>query len=137
MRQFKIGDQDFGIDPATSSFTIDTTDPERPTITIDLSGDRSVFDPLAADEDPEWSWVLYPPDFYLHSFPAEIDPTTGIATAHVTRDDIDEYEFAIYMMEHNAIDDVRVTLVPDKSLAISGRVDLFGEVHDFVINWRR
>lgn len=137
MRQFRIGDTDFGIDPETSSFTVDRSDPERPTMTIELSGDPSVFDPLAADEDSEWSWALYPPGFYLRSFPAEIDPSTGTATARVSRDDIDEYEFAIYMMEHNDIDDVRVTLVPEKSLEISGRVDLLGEMHEFVIHWRR
>lgn len=137
MRQFKIGNTDFGIDAVSSTFQLDATDPERPTITIEIAGDQAVFDALKADEDSQWSWALYPPGFYLRSFPAQIDPATGAATARVTRDDIDNYEFAILMMEHNAIDDVSVTLFPDKSLDITGRVDLVGEVDDFVIHWRR
>jgi hypothetical protein len=60
-------------------------------------------------------------------WPDRIDRTHNRATV--------QYEFAIYMMEHNDIDDVSVTLIPDKSVRISGRVDLFGEAHDFVINW--
>ncbi len=137
MQQFKIGSTDFGIDTTTSSFTVDAADPDRPTITIELSGDQSAFDTLSANEDSEWSWALYPPGFYLRSFPAQVDPSTGIATARVKLDDVDNYEFAIYMMEHNNIDDVTVKLIPDKSLEISGRVDLFGEVHDFAIHWQR
>jgi hypothetical protein len=137
MQQFKIGSTDFGIDASTSSFTVDATDPDQPTITIELSGDPSTFEALKADEDSEWSWALYPPGFYLRSFPAQIDPATGIVTARVKRDDIDHYEFAIYMMEHSDIDDVTVQLVPDRSLEISGRVDLFGEIDDFAIRWQR
>jgi hypothetical protein len=137
MQQFKIGSTDFGIDRTTSSFTIDATDPNRPMITIELSGDQATFDALTADEDSEWSWTLYPPGFYLRSFPAQVDPATGVATARVQREDIDNYEFAIYLMEHNDIDDVTVKLIPDQSLEISGRVDLFGEVHDFTIHWQR
>jgi hypothetical protein len=137
MQQFKIGDADFGIDVTTSTFTVDTSDPDRPTITIELAGDQAAFDALSADEDSEWSWALYPPGFYLRKFPAQVDPSTGVATARVQRDDIDDYEFAIYMMEHSDIDDVTVKLIPDKSLEISGRVDLFGEVDDFAIHWQR
>ncbi len=137
MQQFRIGDTDFGIDARTSSFTVDTTDPERPTITIEIFGDQSAFDALTADDDSEWSWALYPPSFYLYSFPAQVDPSTGIATSRVKLDDVDDYEFAIYMMEHNNVDNVTIQLIPDKSLELSGRVDLFGEEHDFAINWQR
>ena len=137
MRQFIIGTTDFGIDPKTSSFTVDTTDPNRPTVTIELSGDQSVFDPLTVDEDSEWSWALYPPGFYLRSFPAQIDPSTGVVTASVKLEDIDKYEFAILMMEHNDIDDVRIKLIPQKSLKVLGRIDLFGEERDFAIHWQR
>ncbi|MDZ7616845.1 MAG: hypothetical protein U1E05_07575 [Patescibacteria group bacterium] len=137
MQQFTIGSTDFGIDATASSFTVDNTTPNRPTITIELSGNQSVFDALTADDDSEWSWAVYPPGFYLRSFPCQVDPSRGIATARLTLDDIDDYDFAIYMMEHNNIDDVTVKLIPDKSLQISGRVDLFGEDHDFAINWLR
>jgi hypothetical protein len=137
MHQFKIGNTDFGIDAATSTFTVDTSDPKRPTITIELAGDPATFAALSADEDSEWSWALYPPGFYLRKFPAQVDPSTGIVTARVKRDDIDNYEFAILMMEHNAIDDITVKLIPDKSLEVSGRVDLFGEVDNFAIHWQR
>jgi hypothetical protein len=137
MQQFKIGSTDFGIDATASSFTVDRTNPDRPTITIELCGDQSTFDSLTADDDSEWSWALYPPGFYLRSFPAQVDPATGIATARVKLDDTDDYEFAIYMMEHNNIDNVTVKLIPDSSLEISGRVDLFGEAYDFAIHWQR
>ena len=137
MQQFKIGNTDFGIDAATSTFTVDTTDPQRPTITIEIAGDPSIFEALSADEDSEWSWALYPPGFYLRKFPAQIDPSTGVVTARVELDDVDHYEFAILMMEHNSIDNVMVKLVPDKSIEITGRVDLIGEPNDFAIHWQR
>jgi hypothetical protein len=136
-RQFKIGSTDFGIDAATSTFAVDTTDPDRPTITVELAGDQATFDAISADEDSEWSWALYPPGFFLRSFPAQVDPATGVATARVRLDDLDHYEFGIYMMEYSDIDNVAVKVVPDKSLEVTGRVDLLGEVDDFVIRWQR
>jgi hypothetical protein len=137
MQQFKIGSTDFGIDATTSSFIVDSTDPERPTINIEIAGDPSLFEALSADEDSEWSWALYPPGFYLRKFPAQIDPATGVVTAHVQLDDVDNYEFAILMMEHNNIDNVTVKLVPDKSIEVTGHVDLVGDPHDFAIHWKR
>ncbi len=137
MQQFKIGSTDFGIDTATSTFALDTTDPAKPTITIEVAGDPAIFEQLKADEEGEWSWALYPPGFYLRKFPAEVDPATGIATAHVVLDDVDHYEFAILMMEHNNVDNVTVKLVPEKSLEVSGTVDLLGEVDDFTIRWQK
>jgi hypothetical protein len=138
MHEFKIGSTDFGIDTSTSTFTVDMSDPAKPTITIEVAGDPAIFEKLSADEDGEWSWALYPPGFYLRKFPAEVDPATGIVTARVQRfDDIDNYEFAILMMEHNAIDNITAKLTPDKSLEVSGSVDLFGEVDDFAIRWQK
>jgi hypothetical protein len=137
MQQFKIGSMDFGIDTATSTFAVDMSDPAKPTITIEVAGDPAIFEQLKADEEGEWSWALYPPGFYLRKFPAEVDPATGIATAHVVLDDVDNYEFAILMMEHNNVDNVTVKLVPEKSLEVSGTVDLLGEVDDFTIRWQK
>jgi hypothetical protein len=137
MQQFTIGSTDFGIDTATSTFALDTSDPAKPTITIEVAGDPAIFERLKADEEGEWSWALYPPGFYLRKFPAEVDPATGIATAHIVLDDVDNYEFAILMMEHNAIDNITVKLVPDKSLEVTGSVDLLGDVDDFAIRWHK
>lgn len=41
------------------------------------------------------------------------------------------------MMEHNLIEEMDVEAIPNKYLAVSGTVDVFGEIHDFKIEWRR
>jgi len=137
MKRFTIGDTEFGIDVATSSFDVDVSDAESPTITIEIAGDLSTFDLLTVDDDSEWSWALHPPAFCLRGYPLRIEPSSDTVSAHVMRDDLDKYEFSIYMMEHNLIEEMDVEVIPNKYLAISGRVDMFGEIHDFRIEWKR
>ncbi|NND97015.1 MAG: hypothetical protein HKN47_06765 [Pirellulaceae bacterium] len=134
---FLIDDTDFQIDTDESSFDVDLSDPGNPLLTIEIRGKQCVHDQISEDDASPWSWALYAPHFYLREFPAK--PTTDksqyLATA--TLDDIDDYELAIYMMEHSDIDDVQISVQPNKSLDITGRVDLFGNEHTFAIRWQK
>ena len=102
VKRFTIGNTEFGIDLAASSFDVDTSGAEGPTITIEIAGDRSTFDPLTVDDDAEWSWALHPPAFYLRGFPLTKADSNDAMLAHVKRDDVEDYEFSIYMMEHTS-----------------------------------
>ena len=112
------------------------TEPAKTTITIEIAGDRSTFDPLTVDDDSEWSWALHPPAFCLRGYPLRTLSGETLS-AHVMRDDLEHYEFSIYMMEHNLIEEMDVEVIPNKYLALSGRVDIFGDIHDFRIEWKR
>ena len=41
------------------------------------------------------------------------------------------------MMEHNDLDDVKIEVTADHTLDVTGRVDLFGDTHDFAIRSRK
>lgn len=134
---FVIGDTDFGIDVDESSFEIDDYHPETPLLTIEIMGNGEVFEKLTEQEDSEWSWALDAPHFYIRDFPASPGNQPGDVSATASLDDIDEYELAIYMMEHNDIEDVMIQIKAGTSLDITGKVDLFGETHNFAIRWHK
>ena len=140
MNHFTIGDTDFGIDASYSSCTLDAADPANPKITIKISGDEALFEEkyfADEDEDSEWGWSLHPPTFFLEAFPGKTDQANGQITARVAMDDIDNYEFGVYMMQYHKVDDVSVRIVGDESLEVSGRLLLFDEPHEFSIRWKR
>lgn len=136
MAEFTIDGTDFGIDLAESTFSLDALDGAT-VVNAEIHGNQEQYDSITENEDSEWSWTLYPPHFYLRDFPADVDSATGNGSAQVAIDDLDEYEVAIYLMEHNDVDDVTVKIVPERSLEISGRVFLSGRPHDFTIKWNR
>jgi hypothetical protein len=136
-KSFVIGDTDFGINVDESSFEINNSNPAKPLLTIKVMGSGEVFEKLTAEEDSKWSWALDAPHFYIRDFPASPGDKVGDVSATASLDDIDEYELAIYMMEHSAIDDVKIQIKDSKALDITGKVDLFGEIHNFAIRWHK
>ena len=41
------------------------------------------------------------------------------------------------MMEHSDVYDNKIELDPDNNVKVTGRVDLFGEIYDFKIQWEK
>jgi hypothetical protein len=51
-------------------------------------------------------------------------------------EDADNFDVALYLMEHNDVDAVSIRL-DDHRLEVSGKVDLMGERRDFRILWEK
>jgi len=135
MLKFLIGDTDFKIDTKESNVSYDNSDQDNPLVTMEIVGDNTTFDAITESDDSKWSWALYPPKFYITEYPITIDPLTGIATANADTGDLDKYEFAIYMMEHNNITNVKIIILPSGTIEITGTVDVMGEEYFFLIKW--
>src|SRR5687767_12300321 len=106
---FMLGDTEFGVDAAKSSCKTRQQDGQLwPGFTV--HGDQATYDVIFADEDSPWSWTLHPPRFY-GDFPAKRDDA-GVVEARVTIDDLEEYEVALYLVNHNDVE-VVVRLHPD------------------------
>lgn len=132
MNTFHLDETDFGIDLARSSCSIDEVDGAR-VINVEIHGDDSKYDAITETEDSEWSWTLYPPHLYIHDFPLNDD--YGTLRAKISRDDLDEYEAAIYLIEHNDVDDVDVSVDGSGKLFVSGTVFLSGSPHSFSVDY--
>ena len=137
IESFIIDGTDFGIEIDESAFEIDVSNPEKPRLSIGILGNSARFDKLSEDEDSKWFFALSAPHFYLNDFPATATGKASRFKATASLDDIGEYDLAIYMMEHNDIDDVKIEVRENHSLHITGRVDLFGETCEFAIHWRK
>jgi hypothetical protein len=133
-RVFKIDNTDFRIDQTKSRFKLRRAKNGSATLDAEIHGDESHYETITADEDSPWSWTLYPPHFYLRSFPAKVGKDAGKASAHVTLDDLSEHEAAIYLMEHNDIDNVVIT-VDGPLFQAKGTVLLLGSPLAFSITF--
>lgn len=130
---FRIGETDFGIDSAKSKCSLS---PKRGLVTLDaeIYGDKQEYGRITADEDSPWSWTLYPPHFYLRKVPVEVNGRADAFAAKVTADDLDEYEVAIYLMEHNDVDTVSIE-VDGGEFTANGTVFLSGKPLPFAIRF--
>ncbi len=133
MNTFHLDATDFGINPAKSSCSIDVVD-GVPVINVEIRGDDEKYDAVTEDEDSEWSWTLYPPRLYIHDFPLNDD--SGTMRANISRDDLDEYEAAIYLMEHNDVDEVVLSVDRHGVLQIRGTVFLSGKPRSFSVQYK-
>jgi len=118
MRLIKIGDDRFGIDPHKTRMSYNP-----PKLDMEIVGDPEIFERLHATA--RWSWALYPPKFYLLG---SIVPVN----ARTLKIDVSGLDCALYMMEHNDVWDVEVTIDP-AVLTVSGWVDLLGHSTSFLI----
>lgn len=133
---FKIDDTDFGIDQVKSSFKLKVLKSGEAVIDAEVYGDQQRYDDITEDYDASpWSWTLYPPHFYMRSYPAK-GASAGTFNATVSTDDLDEYEVAIYLMEHNDVDEVEVT-ADRQGFTATGVVFLSGRPHPFSISFTK
>lgn len=118
MDTFKIRNTEFGIGDVQFSI-------EDNLLNLEITGNDHIFDELTEDDECEWDWALYPPKIYFHGV-----PYTGKEIV-VDTDFLNQYEIALYMMEHN---DFTGTLkLSDNSIDICGQVEIDGESLPLVI----
>ena len=134
MNEFTIDQTDFGIDKTKSTFSLDRTG-DQYVLNAEVYGNPDCYDEICAEENSPWGWTLYPPHFYLRDFPAVMDVVTGGGKAKVVMDDLDEFEVAIYLIEHNDVDAVHVSMAPSQSIEVTGQVYLSDHQHEFSIKW--
>ena len=135
MAEFVIGSTNFGVDAAKSSFKLLTKPHGRVVLDVEINGDLSAYDAVSTAEDSEWFWTLYPPRFYLFT-EVERTPEGHNLTVEFSAAEIESVEMAIYMMNHNHVADVILT-IDDNRLTVSGSVDLMGQPAAFRIDWSR
>jgi hypothetical protein len=133
---FRISGTEFGIDQAKSRYRLRTLKSGGAVLDAEIYGDKTQYEKVAGDENSPWSWTLYPPYFYLRSFPAKAGRTAGTYRAKVSIDDLDEYEVAIYLIEHNDVDDVAVK-ADREMIQARGTVFLSGKPHPFSIKFTK
>lgn len=122
MNTFTIDGTEFGINLSESNFELN-----QALLSLEIHGDEQVFTALMDNEDSEWSWALYPPYLYIRS----LETKAGKAALNGDED----FDVALYMMEHNTILEACVSLTSGCGVEISGLVDLMGEEKSFHVRF--
>jgi hypothetical protein len=136
MADFVIAGTEFGIDVQQSRIQLTSRGNEL-LLTLEVHGNPAKFAAIKSDEDSKWSWALYPPHFYIRSYPVPAAARTRTAKVSLKPGDMTNYDIALYMMEHNDVDRVVVTLKGGVEVEVSGRVNLLGKRSPFEIRWSR
>ena len=134
---FKIDDTDFKIDESKSRYSLKLTKSGDAIIDAEIYGEKEQYEKITeVVESSPWSWTLYPPHFYMRSYPAKKHGTAAAFMATVSQDDLDEFEVAIYLISHNDVDEVKVK-ANATTFEASGTVFLSGKPHPFSIVYRK
>ena len=136
MSDFLIGDTNFGVEDKQSRVEFAKAADGQLLLTVEIAGNEKVYQDIKADEDSEWSWTLYPPQFYLRGYPVPEKSKGKERTIKLKPEDSANFDVALYFMEHNEVAGVTL-VVGDDRIEISGRVDLMGEQRKFRIKWTR
>ncbi|MGI4832887.1 MAG: hypothetical protein ACRYFK_05435 [Janthinobacterium lividum] len=67
-------------------------------LTLEINASREITERISADEQAEFGWLLYPPQLYFRDVP--ISQTLGLKQFRVDEQLLDEYDVALYMLEH-------------------------------------
>jgi len=105
-------------------------------LTIEIHGNQKIYEQLRADEVSEWSWTLYPPNFYLREYPIPGNIKSKEIAIKLKSADAARFDVALYLMEHNEVSEVSLK-VAERHLEVSGQVDLMGERKPFRIKWKK
>lgn len=132
--KFRIGETDFGVDLLKSKLVLEVVDGSG-ILTAEIHGDEKQYESITEDEASEWAWTLYPPHFYLRDFPVKFDVLDRRSEVMASNDDLEEYDAAIYLMDHNDLDDIVMSVDSSRSIEISGNVSILGRTRSFEINW--
>jgi hypothetical protein len=134
--EFLIGDTNFGVEREKSRFDLTKAADGRLLLTIEIRGNEKIYDDLSAADDSEWSWTLYPPYFYLRDYPVPETSDGNNVAIKLKAEDSDEFDLAIYLMEHFDVEGVAINVCGDR-IEISGRVNLTDEPRPFSIKWTK
>ena len=104
MNRFIIDGFDFGIDLSRSHIK-----PTANGADIVMVGDDSVIQTLIQTDDGPWSWLISAPMLYFRDF--MFSPCADSAFSRdITDDDLDDFDIALYVMEHCDILPCRIAL---------------------------
>lgn len=135
MGEFVIGDTDFGIDRASVIFDLVPGDDGTVLLTVEFEGREVDFDRIQEERGDQWGWASYPPSFYLRDFPVAA-AGAGTITTVLDRKAYQQYEVALYMMEHNTVEG-SINITAGTQIEIIGQVDLMGKLTPFRIRWSK
>ncbi|MED5595681.1 hypothetical protein [Janthinobacterium sp. P210006] len=124
------------MDAAKSRISVATLANGMREINITIEADDDEFMRLTEDDDAPWSWALYPPSFSLHGLlVAGMDaaPVHGLAVDASSTD----CECSLYMMEYRDVADLCLVELSAQRLALTGKVDFFGDSMPFAIDLPR
>lgn len=115
MATFVIDGFDFGIDSARSMATLNGSK-----LTLKIVGDEIIIANLIKDDDHPWNWLIQPPFIYVTELPCQSDDRESF-TYDITEQDLDNYDIALYVMEHCDILPCRI-VKKGNTLTIAGKV---------------
>lgn len=116
-KKFTIDGFEFGVDVGASSLLIETDTKGTALLSAKICGDAKVIHKL--DVDHAFGWLTFPPTLYFRDLESRQVEGSGF-TAELNREDLDDTEGTIIMVEHRDLDKVQIRVT--KNLSISGRV---------------
>lgn len=124
--QFRIGDYDFSFDLENTTIEIEGNQ----IVDITIKANEGIFEQLCEQEDFEFNYGLYPPEFYARG--VDLDKKRRITINESNQFD---HEIALYFMEHN---DVNIKLnIHDNWILIVGSVFINGKKYPLEIAIRK
>jgi hypothetical protein len=132
MDSFTINGSEFGVNREKSRLGFNPPMSSTRDISLSVYGDNQTYQALTEAEGSEWSWTLYPPHFYLRGFPVPDELPFSVS---LTDKDCEEYDIALYMMEHNFVEAITLSINPGPQVEVRGEVKLSGKIVDFRILW--
>lgn len=122
---FKIGDHDFTIDDDKTIIEVEGNE----IIDLTIKASEVVFDKLCEDEEFEFGYGSYAPEFYAREIPLSND-----GKIEINEKNLYDYEIALYFMEHN---DVNLTILVNKEwILIKGISNVWGTTYPIEIKIR-
>src|SRR5947209_7176792 len=91
---FVIDGFDFGVDPVRSSLAV-----IHSTFELKIVGDDAVIADTMGRENHPWNWLIQPPFLYAIGLPCQLD-SKGNFEHDITEQELDDYDIALYAMEH-------------------------------------
>lgn len=132
MQSFRIGDTEFGLDPAALRVELTSYSSGETRICFDFAGDPSTLESLIHEDDVDWSWAQSPPSLFMHDVP--LPPGLAAGNGEETREfDRTLHEFGLYFMDHCEVQDFMLKILPGKSIEVSGQADIWGQQRLFLL----
>ena len=124
--EFIIGDYEFSFDRSESVIEIEGNQ----IIDLTIKGNEEVFEKYSENEDFEFDWALYPPEFYAREIYLNSKGQFNINDTNKY-----DYEVALYFMEHNDVE-IKLSIMNDWIL-ISGWVNIFGKRYPMELKMKK
>ena len=125
---FRIGDDDFGIKEDALQYRLTKRLMRSSSLFLEILGAENNFEALS--EKPEWDWALYPPKLYISGLPIK---NSGVSS--FSRSKLENYDCAVYLMEHNFFVNLEIELTPNKiivkgeCLMIGNNMPVYAEIN--------